>query len=113
MIGRSNLRVHGNAKIVLLDDGGVALIDALLHPFVERLADDRGDDIDDPLPGRLAQLFAVGHVPHDFLVPIQEAEDLIEAEVLVVWDADVNDMLHMNDYNVSAELNRTYTSLLR
>ena len=41
VIGRSNLRVHGNAKIVLLDDGGVALIDALLHPFVERLADDR------------------------------------------------------------------------
>ena len=107
MISRSNLRVHGDAEIILLDYDGVALIDALLHPFLEGLADNRGDYIDDPLPGSLAQLLTMRHVPHDFLVPIQEAEDLIEAEVLVVWDADVNDMLYMNDFNVSDEKLRT------
>ena len=90
------LRVHVNAELLILDKLSVALIDACLDPLDERSADDRGNDIADPLPWHLPELLAVGQVLEDLGVRLELSEYLLECQVIVHGHMNVGDTAHLN-----------------
>ena len=89
-------RVHGDAEVPILDERSIALIDAGLDPVNEGPADDRGDDIADPLTWHLLELLAVGQVLEDLRVALQLREDLLDREVLILRHTHVRDVAHLD-----------------
>ena len=83
-----HLWVDVDHDLLLLGHLGVALLDLVDHPGLERLADHGGADVDDPLLRRLRQVWVVGHVGGDVGVLHGELGDILEVEALVLRHVD-------------------------
>ena len=86
--------IHLDCEVLLINNGGIALGDALFDPIDERLSKHGGSNIAYPGLRNLAQLLAVGNELQDAFVLLEECEDLLQAEVLEGWHMDVNDVCH-------------------
>ena len=80
-----DLRIHLDHDILLYRHLGVAVLDLCLHPFGELIFEHGGDDIADPLLGRLGQLeLRLRQIIVDMPMVIgQELEDLFDSEAFV------------------------------
>ena len=85
--------IHLDVHLLLLVHRLVALLDLVLDPGLERLADHGGADVDDPLLGRLRQVRVVGHVGGDVGVLAGELGDVLEVQALVLRHVDRLDRL--------------------
>ena len=83
-----HLWVDVDHDLLLLGHLGVALLDLVDHPGLERLADHGGADVDDPLLGRLRQVRVIRHVGGDVGVLHGELGDILEVEALVLRHVD-------------------------
>ena len=79
------IRVHLYHDILLHRHLGMAVLDLCLHPFGELIFEHGGDDIADPLLGRLGQLeLRLRQIIVDMPMVIgQELEDLFDSEAFV------------------------------
>ena len=57
-----DLRVDVDGQLLLLDEPLVARLDDFFRPVGEGLSNERVAEVDEPLPGQLAELFLVGEV---------------------------------------------------
>ena len=80
-----DLRIHLYHYILLHRNLGVAVLNLCLHPFGELILEHGGDDVADPLLGRLGQLeLRLRQIIVDMPVVIrQELEDLFDSEAFV------------------------------
>ena len=86
-----DLWVDVDGQLLLLDEFLVATLDDGLGPVGEGLADERVAEVDEPLPGQLAELLLVGQVVCTHHVAQGLLEDLLDAEALVLGERQVAD----------------------
>ena len=86
-----DLRVDVDGQLLLLDEPLVASLDDGLGPVGEGLPDERVAEVDEPLPGQLAELLLVGQVVSADLKAQGLLEDLLDAEALVLRKRQVTD----------------------
>ena len=86
-----DLRVDVDGQLLLLDELLVAALDDRLGPVGEGLPDERVAEVDEPLPGQLAELLLVRQVVGADLVAERLLEDLLDAEALVLGQGQVAD----------------------
>ena len=86
-----DLRVDVDGQLLLLDELLVAALDDGLGPVGEGLPDERVAEVDEPLPGELAELLLLGQVVGADLVAERLLEDLLDAEALVLGERQVAD----------------------
>ena len=82
--GRGHLRVQLDQQVALQLDLLVPLLDLLLHPVGESVAEDCVRDVDDPLLGQLAHLLPVGVVVEGLRVLSEEVCQARHRERLVL-----------------------------
>ena len=92
---RSHLRVHGDHHFFLLAHDCIPLLDLVIDPLSEKVTQDLGANIHDPLLGRLRQVDVVGKVVGDVRLVFDEHQDPLEGEVLILryedrWDVFVD-----------------------
>ena len=87
--GLGDLRVELNHEVSLVRELVVALLDCRGDPLPERLADDRVDHVDDPLPRQLSQVALVGQVRRDLFEGPALLEDVLDREAGVERDVQV------------------------
>ena len=58
-----HLRIHGDHDLSLVGHDGVPLLDLLRDPLLERLADDSGADVHNPLLWDFGQVWLIRQVP--------------------------------------------------
>ena len=98
--GLGQLRVHLDEQVPVLRHLAVASRDALGDPVNERLADDGGADVDDPVARKLANLVRLGRkVEVHRLEPRQEVKDELHRQVVVLRDWQVAHGMRRNDSN--------------
>ena len=86
-----DLGVDVDGQLLLLDELLVAALDDGLGPVGEGLPDERVAEVDEPLPGELAELLLLGQVVGADLVAERLLEDLLDAEALVLGEGQVAD----------------------
>ena len=86
-----DLGVDVDGQLLLLDELLVAALDDGLGPVGEGLPDERVAEVDEPLPGQLAELLLVGQVVCTHHVAQGLLEDLLDAEAFVLWKRQVTD----------------------
>ena len=77
-------RVHLDHDLLLVGHQGISILNLLLDPGLERLSQDSGTDIDDPLLRCLRDVGFVGQVMRDSRLLAGELEDLLQGQVLVL-----------------------------
>ncbi len=98
MEGRGDLWVQLDDLAALAFDIAVAILDLISDPLGEEDLQDRRADVANPLLRRLLYLLLVGEVLVDLLVAIvNELGDLLDGKALVLRDADVPDVLVLDD----------------
>ena len=93
---RSDVLIHRNSKVTILNDLSIALVDAEFDPVNEWFACNRGKDVANPLLWGLSQLFSARQVSVHLCILVEMREDLLEAEVLVGWHSDVDNRSHLD-----------------
>ena len=83
-LGR-HLWVHVDHHLLLLRHDGVPLLNLVLHPLPERLANDGSADVNDPLLGHLRQVCCIREVFVDVRMLADVPADALEREILVLW----------------------------
>ena len=80
-----DLGIHLDHQVLLDRHLGVAVLDLLLHPFVEDLAQDRCDDVADPLLGRLRDFeLRLREILEDIVVLVsEEMQDFFDAQAII------------------------------
>ena len=81
--GLVDFAVHHDLEALVLGDDDVAVVDALVDPLFEGLADDRGSDIADPRLGEVAPVSVVRIVLLHLRELTKVDPDLGEGEALV------------------------------
>ena len=79
-----HLGVDVDHHLPLLLHEGIPLLDLLLDPVLERLADHRGAHVHDPLLGRLREVRRVGQVVVDVGMLADELADALQGEIVVL-----------------------------
>ena len=74
----------------------ISFFDALHHPLLKFFSDEGVDDVADIFPRHLPNLADDGEGIHDVFVTKAEVEDLIEGELIVLWNSDDLDVFVTN-----------------
>ena len=93
---RSDVLIHRDSKVTILNDLGIALIDAEFDPVNEWFACNRGKDVADPILWGLSKLLSAWQVSIHFCIVVEVREDLLEAEVLVAWNSNMDYGSHID-----------------
>ena len=80
--------VEAHQHVLLLFDLGVVLLDLAVHPFLERVADDRVYHVAEVGAGELLDLFRDGQVLQDLWVQLGEVQHRLHLEPLILRDVD-------------------------
>ena len=84
-----DLGVDVDGQLLLLDELLVAALDDRLGPVGEGLPDERVAEVDEPLPGELAELLLLGQVVRTDFVAQGLLEDLLDAQTFVLGQGQV------------------------
>ena len=93
----SHTSVHGYHDLLLVGHERVPLLHLLANPVLERVAQDCGANVDDPLLRDLGQVDVVREVVLEPWLLRREGKDLLDREVLVLGHVD---RLHGVDVDV-------------
>ena len=94
------LRLHADEQVVVLRHLAVPLQHALGAPLDEGLADDRGPDVDHPVPRQLRYLVLLARQVLVHRIVLREVvEDLRHGQVLVLRHGQVAHRVRRHDYN--------------
>ena len=89
----SKLRIHGNHLIRLLVCQLVPFLDLLSYPVAEWLADHSSADVDKPLLRDPRHVWRVRQVEIYALLLADELADVLESQVLVLWNVQSLDLV--------------------
>ena len=92
--GLSNLRIDIDQLIAFLGSFEVSGIHLALHPIFEILADDRGQDVDEPLLWQSGSLFVdIWEVSLQLDALVNVGVDGLQSKALILWDVDLASIL--------------------
>jgi len=104
--GCGDFRIHGNHRLPLKRHLRIAILDPLVDPVDEALAQNTAEAVDRVLPRPLQYLLDRWEEFADFLIPLGELQHLVDLEGLVQGHGDLLYALAVN--NLDNALNNEY-----